>query len=74
MLRISSSYKRWIILFTLSLFFLALPSLAVKVETVPNPRQTYSGWVTDQAQMLSPQAERQLNQMIGKLEAQMVQR
>ena len=70
MLRIPSSYLRWIILLTLSLFLLALPSLAVKVETVPNPRQTYSGWVTDQAQMLSPQAERQLNQMIGKLEAQ----
>ena len=47
----------------------ASPCYALDVKDVPNPRQEYGGWVTDMVDMLSPQAELQLNQTIGRLEA-----
>ncbi len=46
------------------------PSNAVTVQSVPNPRQTDGKWVTDMAQMLSPQAKAQINQMITALESE----
>ena len=52
-------------------FFLATPlSMAVPIETIPNPQRLYGGWVVDQAGILSPQTETKINRMIGKLEAQ----
>ncbi len=46
-----------------------LPSFALTVQQVSNPRQQYHGWVTDMAEILSPSTETQLNQMISDLEA-----
>ncbi len=46
-----------------------LPSFALTVQQVSNPRQHYHGWVTDMAEILSPSTETQLNQMISDLEA-----
>ncbi|MEM1167898.1 MAG: TPM domain-containing protein [Cyanobacteria bacterium P01_H01_bin.35] len=46
-----------------------LPSLALRVQQVSNPRQDYHGWVTDMAEILNPSTENQLNQMISDLEA-----
>lgn len=48
---------------------LSLPSQAITVRDVPNPRQTSGTWVTDSAQILKPETEAQLNQMISQLEA-----
>ncbi|MGC9502862.1 TPM domain-containing protein [Baaleninema sp.] len=48
----------------------ALASFAVEVSEVPNPRVVYGGWVTDMANLLSPETETQLNQLIFQLEAQ----
>ncbi|MBV6624436.1 MAG: TPM domain-containing protein [Rivularia sp. (in: Bacteria)] len=63
-----------LLIFALSLtitFILAnIPSYALTVNEVPNPRQQNGGWVTDMVDMLSPQAENQLNQMISDLEKQ----
>ncbi|MCU0534486.1 MAG: TPM domain-containing protein [Hydrococcus sp. Prado102] len=50
--------------------FSALPSYALTVREVPNPRQTNNGWVTDSANILSDRTEDQLNQMISQLETQ----
>ena len=49
---------------------MALPGLAVTIEEVPNPREVYGGWVTDMAEILQPETEIQLNQLIDQLEAQ----
>ena len=46
-----------------------LPSFAITVQQVSNPRQHYHGWVTDMAEILSQSTENQLNQMISDLEA-----
>ncbi|NES02042.1 MAG: TPM domain-containing protein [Okeania sp. SIO2F4] len=46
-----------------------LPSFALTVQQVSNPRQHYHGWVTDMAEILSQSTETQLNQMISDLEA-----
>ena len=66
--------RYWAFIFTLSLVFTLLianlPSYALTVKDVPNPRREYAGWVTDMVDMLSPQAESQLNQMISQLEKQ----
>lgn len=66
--------RYWGFIFTLSLVFTLLianlPSYALTVKDVPNPRQEYAGWVTDMVDMLSPQTESQLNQMISQLEKQ----
>ena len=43
-------------------------AIALRVEEVPNPRQS-GGWVTDMTNTLSPETEAQLNQMISDLEA-----
>ena len=54
-----------------SLVVIGVPSvsLGVTVEQVPNPRQANGGWVTDMADILSPNAEAELNQTISNLEA-----
>ena len=47
-----------------------LSGLAVTIEDVPNPRENSGDWVTDMAEILQPETEGQLNQMIDQLEAQ----
>jgi len=42
---------------------------AVPIASVPNPRRTNGGWVTDMAEMLSPETEATLNREISNLEA-----
>jgi uncharacterized protein len=42
---------------------------AMTVQDVPNPRRISGGWVTDMANLLSPEAEAQMNQMATDLEA-----
>ena len=53
------------------LFIISTPlmSLAVTVESVPNPRQVNGGWVSDTANILNASTETKLNQMISRLEA-----
>ncbi|RAL23669.1 hypothetical protein DL240_05785 [Lujinxingia litoralis] len=51
------------------LSFAASSAFALSVEKVPNPRHT-NAWVTDQANILSPTQEEELNTMLGELEAQ----
>ncbi|CAD5982674.1 hypothetical protein PCC9214_05028 [Planktothrix tepida] len=59
----------WFILFCCSLLIFPILTQALTVEQVPNPRQQNGGWVTDMANILSPETEAKLNQMIGELEA-----
>ncbi|MDJ0535359.1 MAG: LemA family protein [Xenococcaceae cyanobacterium MO_207.B15] len=54
----------------LAVFLFPLKSEALTVQEVPNPRQLYSGWVTDSAEILTDSTEARLNQMIEQLEAQ----
>ncbi|MEL7352156.1 MAG: TPM domain-containing protein [Cyanobacteria bacterium P01_A01_bin.116] len=49
--------------------FLALPSTAVSVASVPNPQAANGSWVSDTANMISPESESQLNQLVSQLEA-----
>ncbi|NES68227.1 MAG: TPM domain-containing protein, partial [Okeania sp. SIO2D1] len=59
----------WTISLSLALMLYSLPSLALTVQDVPNPRQNYGGWVTDMAEILSTDTEAKLNKMISDLEA-----
>jgi uncharacterized protein len=43
-------------------------AIAIPIQQVPNPQQTYGGWVTDTAHLLKPETQRELNQIISKLE------
>lgn len=49
---------------------LSAPAQAVTVEDVPNPRFVSGGWVSDTANLISPEGETQLNQLLSDLEAQ----
>jgi uncharacterized protein len=59
----------WLSIFSASIVIFPLPSLALRVEDVPNPRQVSGDWVTDMAGILSEDAQAQINQMISDLEA-----
>ncbi|MDJ0620470.1 MAG: TPM domain-containing protein [Calothrix sp. MO_192.B10] len=63
------SHIFWAGSLSLAIFLVALPTYALTVEEVPNPRQVYGGWVTDMANILSDRTESQLNGMISRLEA-----
>ena len=54
----------------LTLIVFPMPSYALSVQDVPNPRKDYGGWVTDMAQILSLDTEAKLNQLISNLERQ----
>lgn len=54
---------------TATVLNLATSSLAVPIESVPNPRRSYGGWVTDMANILAPETEAELNRQISALEA-----
>ncbi len=59
----------WLISLCVAFFLVPCPGLALTVQEVPNPRQVSGGWVTDKAEILQPETETQLNQMIARLEA-----
>lgn len=56
------------LLLLLLLLALAIPAQADTVEGIPNPRKRGS-WVTDSANLLSPEAERRLDAALTDLEA-----
>jgi uncharacterized protein len=60
----------WVIILCFAIASFPLPSFAVTVQDVPNPRQVDRGWVTDMANLLDPETKAKLNQMISKLEAE----
>jgi uncharacterized protein len=60
----------WAIFLCFALISFPLPSLAVTVQDVPNPRQVYGGWVTDMANLFDSETKATLNQIISKLEAE----
>jgi uncharacterized protein len=55
-------------LISFAVFGLSLPSFAVTVEQVPNPRQANGTWVTDMADVLTPDTEVEINRIISDLE------
>lgn len=57
-----------LLLFCLAIFSFARPTLAITVPEIPNPRQIYGGWVSDTANLLTPQTEAKLNQKISNLQ------
>ncbi|NES94774.1 MAG: TPM domain-containing protein [Desertifilum sp. SIO1I2] len=69
--RIKPRFKQilWGGLFALAFYLFPLASYALTVQEVPNPQQVSGGWVTDMAQLLSPQTTTQINQLITQLEA-----
>lgn len=54
---------------SLAVISISSASLAVAVESVPNPRQANGGWVTDMASVLSSSTQAKINQLISNLEA-----
>lgn len=59
----------WLGSLCVAFFLVPSPGLVLMVQEVPNPRQVFGGWVTDKAEILQPETETQLNQMIARLEA-----
>ncbi|MEO1760548.1 MAG: TPM domain-containing protein [Cyanobacteria bacterium J06629_18] len=59
-----------IILFLFIFLIGHFPTKAIPIAEVINPRTSYGGWVTDMADMLKPDTENQLNQMISQLETE----
>ena len=53
----------------LSVIFFPIASHSIEIQTVPNPRETNGGWVTDMADILSDETEAKINQKISQLEA-----
>lgn len=72
MASISLVLKRflWAIFLCIAITSFPLPSLAVTVQDVPNPRQVYGGWVTDMVELLDSETKAKLNQIISALEAE----
>ena len=60
----------WAIFLCLTIISFPLPSLAVTVQDVPNPRQVYWIWVLDMSYLLDSETKARLNQMLSKLEAE----
>ncbi len=60
----------WSSLLILTVASVPAVSQSLTVQDVPNPRRTYGGWVTDAANMLSPETETKINSLISQLEAQ----
>ncbi|MEN9226405.1 MAG: TPM domain-containing protein [Thermostichus sp. DRC_bins_24] len=60
--------KAWAAVLLGVVLLLPQPVLAITVEQVPNPRQSYGGWVSDTADILSSSTERELDRLITQLE------
>lgn len=56
----------WAILICLIFQSVSLSALAITIEKVPKPRVNYGGWVTDMANLISPETETQLNKIISE--------
>ena len=57
----------------LGLVLLSVPAQAITIEDVPNPRgygSSANSWISDTANLLSPESEAKLNQMLSALEAE----
>lgn len=59
----------WASFLSLTVFLFMPASLAMPVDTVPNPYQSDGSWVIDQADLLSSTTEAKLNQIISELNA-----
>src|SRR5207237_5454332 len=59
----------WLSVLNLAVIAFSPAAMGMRVEEVPSPRQTGS-WVTDTANILSPETEAELNRQISQLEAQ----
>ncbi len=58
---------------SLGLVLLSLPAQAITIEDVPNPRgygSSANSWISDTANLISPESEAKLNQMLSALEAE----
>lgn len=55
--------------FSITIASFSASTLALNVEKVPNPKRINGGWVTDQANILSPTTEADINQIISKIAA-----
>ena len=64
-----SSLSRNFSIGLLSVLFFPIASHALEIQTVPNPRETNGGWVTDMADILSDETEAKINRTISQLEA-----
>ena len=58
-----------VILICLLISFWSFPSYALSTRDISNPRQTYGGWITDEASIISDRTEKQLNQQISQLKS-----
>jgi len=68
-MKFTNKIKACVIILTLSLICFPLPTWSVTVGSVPNPRQTNGTYVTDMANILSSDTEREINRQIAELEA-----
>ncbi|WP_264321246.1 TPM domain-containing protein [Zarconia navalis] len=67
---VSSLQRNFFIrLFSAAFVFFPIASHAVDIQTVPNPRETDGGWVTDMADVLGDETEAKINRTISELEA-----
>ena len=60
----------WSVLCCLSIVIVPSLGHSLTVQDVPNPQELHGTWVSDMANILSEDTERQLNQMISALEAE----
>jgi len=62
---------KWLACGVFALTVVNVPSIAiaVSIENVPNPKQVQGGWVTDMANILSPETEAKINTTLSKLAA-----
>jgi uncharacterized protein len=67
--RLSVSFALGLVLSLALAVLPLLPATGLLVIDVPNPRVTGGGWVTDLANVLSPNKEDELNQLISAMEA-----
>ena len=65
------NYRSWIASSSAAIAFILSPNpaLAIDVQDVPNPRTT-GGWVSDTADLISPEGEAELNVLLSELEAE----
>lgn len=67
---ISRFLKKTISLILTIFIFLNIsaPAFALTIQEVPNPRVVYGGWVTDMANILTPEDKSTINQIISEYE------
>ena len=58
-----------VLLLVLSFYVGIGSAWGLTLEEIPNPRFVYGGWISDRAEILSPETEVRLNQQISQLES-----